>query len=371
MRLPRLRFPVRMLLLLVAMVTLGLLGWRVYRDGLETDWLLLRLRHGNLAARRAAAARARDAMGESVAQTLFGSLQASPPTPQAQAARQQGQRRQAEILLPALAEVAKDPDPSCRAEALHALAFLAALHAPKSQKPAIFHRVLEATHDPEVSVRTVAVSSLTNLVSWDEPAVVGAIRSALEDPAIAVRREAAWQLGILGMTVPTSQPEAASLLVPLVAGRDDPAVRIKAIEALCLFGKDGNRHPPETGPDVVPPLVAALRDPEVEVRRAAAMVLGHDERSPKGGRVSWWETRKESIIPALQRSLTDDDRTVREDAALALFVMGRREPILKERMQDAASNPDRRSIRPFEEGLEQWQAEQDPGQPAVPKDDAP
>jgi hypothetical protein len=52
MRLPRPRFRIRTLLLVVALVAFALVAQRAYRDGLETHWLLLKLRYGDVATRR-------------------------------------------------------------------------------------------------------------------------------------------------------------------------------------------------------------------------------------------------------------------------------------------------------------------------------
>ena len=104
---------------------------------------------------------------------------------------------------------------------------------------------------------------------------------------------------MLGVIVPATQFDAASILIPLLASREESRVRVNAAWAICYFGKDRDRHPPGAGPDVVPALVAALHDPHVDVRRAVAVILGLTTFDPRGRRITAWDRRKDSIIPAL------------------------------------------------------------------------
>jgi HEAT repeat protein len=260
----------------------------------------------------------------------------------------------------------KAPDAACRAEVLKALGFLAALHAPESEKLTVLRQILAATRDEDAVVRAAAVGSLASLAGCDMGAVVDAIRSALADPSVDVREAAAWELGWLGVVLPEAQPDAASILMPLLAGRDDPRVRVKAAQALSLFGVDGRRHPPGAGPDVAPALAAALRDPEVDVRRAAAAILGLTTRGARGRAISAWDKRKDSIVPALDAALSDDDEAVREDSALALFALGRRAPGVVELIEQAARDPNRPTRSKFELALRAWEAEQEVLAPAEP-----
>jgi hypothetical protein len=66
MRLRKIRFRIRTLLLLVALVALGLFAQRIYRDGPEAHWLVLKLRYGNVAMRRSAALQARESEGRAM-----------------------------------------------------------------------------------------------------------------------------------------------------------------------------------------------------------------------------------------------------------------------------------------------------------------
>lgn len=219
-----------------------------------------------------------------------------------------------------------------------------------------------------------AVGSLSGLASRDTGAVLDAIRSALGDPSIEVREKATYELGMLGVIVPTSQPDAASILIPLLASREVARVRAKAAWGMCYFGVDGRRHSPETGPDVVPALVAALDDPDVDVRRTAAVILGSTTFIAGGGKISAWDQRKGSIIPALDAATADDDEAVREESALALFALGRRDPVVIELIEQAVDDPARSQKSKFESALQGWEAEQEASaavEPADPSDSAP
>jgi hypothetical protein len=374
MRLPRLRLRLRTLLLLVALVALALIGQRIYHDGPEAHWLLLKLRYGNIEARRSAAVQARQSEGEAMFHNLVDSVLSGPANPQTSEARWRRRQRRAELLLPALNHAAKDPDANCRADALRALHFLASLHASESEKLLALRQILAATRDRDDSVRTAAAGSLAGLADRDTGAVINAIRSALADPSVVVRQAATRELGMLGVIVPATQPDAASILIPLLAGREDPRVRVKAAWGMCYFGVDHRRHPPGAGPDVVPALVAALHDPDVDVRRTAAVILGSTTFDARGRAISSWDRRKDSIIPALKAAIDDVDKAVREESALALFALGQRDLVIIELIEQAVRDPARSQKSGFESALKEWQVERetkDPVEPDTPEDGAP
>jgi HEAT repeat protein len=370
MRLPRLRHRIRTLLLLVALVALALIGQRIYQDGPEAHWLLLKLRYGTVAARRSATIQARKSEGEATFHDFTGPILFGPPSARALEAQWRHRHRRAKLLLPALADAAKDPDPSCRANALRALNVLASLHASESDKLLTLRQIVAATRDPDDSVRTAAVSSLGGLADRDTSAAVDAIRSVLTDPSVEVRLAATRELGMLGVIIPATQPDAASILIPLLASREDSRVRIGAAWGLFYFGVDRRRHPPGTGPDVVPALVAALHDLDVDVRRAAAMILGSTTFDARGRLISSWDRRKAQIVPTLNAAISDDDKAVREESALAMFALGQRDSAIIELIEQAAREPDRPMKARFESAVRERQAEQKPGahvEPATPE----
>ena len=57
-----------------ALAALALVGQRVYRDGPETHWLLLKLRYGNVQARRSAALQVHRSEGTAMLQNILGTI---------------------------------------------------------------------------------------------------------------------------------------------------------------------------------------------------------------------------------------------------------------------------------------------------------
>jgi HEAT repeat protein len=370
MRLPRFHIRVRTLSLLVALVALALVGKRVYREGPEAHWILLKLRFGNVEARRSAAARIKQAEGAAMFQGLFPDFFSSTTNPQALPEYWRGRKRRAELFLPVLLRVVKDPDAGCRARALEALAVLAPPNASDSVSSLVLRALLEAIRDKDDSVRTVAVGSLAGLGKDPKP-VLKAIRSALADPSVEVRQAAARGLGQLALIVPTSQSDVASILIPLLASREEPRVRVTAAWTLGLFGSDQRRHPAGAGPDVVPALIAALSDPEVDVRRAAITTLGSTSYDARSRVISVWEKRKDSILPYLVTATSDGDKTTRENSALALFAMGNRDPAIIQLIEQVASDPARSQQSKFELALKEWQTERKTSAPVGPDSPEP
>ena len=197
----RFRLRVRTLLSLVVLVALVLTGLRVYNDGPESHWLLLKLRYGKVEARRSAAARAWELGVSGMFQNVIAPVVMGPDDPQGSEASCRLQKRRAELLCPALIQTIKDPDPICRANALKALAILTFLNASDSDKSLVLPHILAAARDPDASVRAAAVGSMASLAGQDTAGVIDAIRSALTDSSVEVRQAAAWELGMLRMNL--------------------------------------------------------------------------------------------------------------------------------------------------------------------------
>jgi hypothetical protein len=357
MRRPRVRISIRSLASLIAVVALLLVGWRVYREGPEAHWMLLKLRYGDVETRRAAAAEVHKEEARFLLRAFFEDM-SGPPNPQTLEVRHR-HRRWAELLLPALIRATKDPDPACRINALKASSSLATFYATELLKDRVFHLSLAAMHDPDESVRAAAMASVPGgLGRRDAETLIEAYRTALSDPAVAVRRAAAERLGMFAVGEPEIQADVATILMGVLASREDPGVRAKAISGLWVFGLDRRRGP--DCPDVVPALVATLRDPAVEVRRKAAEVLGRTTIDTQCRPVSDWDLRKATILPAIERALMDEDRTMREEAALALFGLGRREPGLIELIEKGAGDTDRARQHRFAEAIAAWKEESEP-----------
>lgn len=355
MRLPRFRFHIRTLLLIVALVALALVGQRIYRDGPEAHWLVLKLRYGNVETRRAAANEVWHGDHEAIHDAfdyVFGF--ASPTTLDTQMQRRQ---RRATLLLPAVARAAKDQDAICRANALGALDRLASFDASEQERSLALRQILEAMGDPEPEVREEAIASMVSLAACDTPAVIRAIRLALADPSAQVRLTATQQLGRLGYVVPLTQLDVASILIPILASREDSRIRVSAAWGLS-FGVDDRRYPPDAGPDVVPALLRALKDPDVDVRREAAHMLGLTRPDSEERAISSWARRKDSIIPGLTRTTADPDKETRENAALALFAFGHRDRFVIDLIEQAVLDPSRDYSQKvaFESALNDWRA---------------
>jgi HEAT repeat protein len=359
MRLPRFRFRIRTLLLLVAFVAVALVAQRIYLDGPDAHWIVLKLRYGNAETRRSAALQARESEHVGMFHAMIDAVFSTAGSQQTSQAQRRRGRRRAELLLPALCRAAGDPDAGCRASALSALNLLACLYGSKTEKSVVLRQIIAATRDRDGSVRTAAVLSLAGLANCETGAVIDAIRSALADPSVEVRQAAARELGILGATVPETQADVASILIPLLASREDARVRVQAASGMCYFGTDSRRRPAGAGPDVVPALVAVLDDSDVDVRRTSASVLALTTFAGRGRKLSAWDRRKDSIIPALKKALADADKAVREESALALFAFGEREGAVIELIEQAVGDPGRSQKSDFELALKVWQGERE------------
>ncbi len=265
-------------------------------------------------------------------------------------------RGRTERLLPALIRATKDPDPICRINALKAASAMATLYAPEPLKDRVFRNSLAAMHDPDESVRAAAMGAVPGgLGPRDAETLVAAMQAALGDPVVGVRRAAAERLGMFAVGQLEIQADVATILMGVLASREDPGVRAKAISGLWVFGLDRRRGP--ACPDVVPALVAALRDPEVVVRRWAAVILGRTTIDAQCRPVSDWDLRKAAILPAVERALMDEDREMREEAALALFGLGRRDPALIELIEKGDGDPNRARQLRFQRAVAAWKEE--------------
>ena len=151
----------------------------------------------------------------------------------------------------------------------------------------------------------------------------------------AQRTLAAQALGVL-------KPPPREAIPPLAAALRDPEgdVRANVVYTLTRLG-----HQPGGGPGVTPALLTALKDPEPGVRRAAAGAFRSMEAPPRGAIAALVETLRDpnaevraeaafglmgfhspparEAVPALSSAFTQDpDRQVRINAARALGLMG-------------------------------------------------
>src|SRR5947209_7255909 len=200
--------------------------------------------------------------------------------------------------------------------------------------------LLEALADPDDATREEAAQALA---AQPDTKATEALIEALEDEYWAVRTVAAEALGRLG------DSQAIKGLIALFKD-SSKLVRVSATIALTQIGDA-----------TVEPLIAGLKDENFQVRLHSVQALGGITSDYPTGR-SW--LRDSRPVPHLIALLKDKDRAVREDAAIALGMIGDPSavPALVEAMQDGAVRvraimalgmiADRRSVEPLIRVLE-------------------
>ena len=147
--------------------------------------------------------------------------------------------------------------------------------------------------DPERQLANQAAVALSRC----GPAAVPGLTIALRDPNPEVRSLACSTLSQIGRPAATAAAELAVLL-------SDPDPQLVALAAHALT---------TVGPEAVPHLVAALDHPLPLVREKAAFALGQVGYSAR------------SALPALERSLEDENPGVRKYARAALRAIAPRQ----------------------------------------------
>lgn len=156
-------------------------------------------------------------------------------------------------VFPVLVAALADPEPLRRAGAAEALGRLGGEAAGQA--------LLNHLADPEPDVRAAVASGIGIAVGQAaDPAVIAALLPLLSDPHPDVRRAGATALGRIGNPV-AAVPLAQALMVP-----GQPLLVRRALAAALA-------HVPH--PDTQPQLLAALSDPDPQVRGYAARTLGH------------------------------------------------------------------------------------------------
>jgi HEAT repeat protein len=216
-----------------------------------------------------------------------------------------GGPRVIEVLIPMLGDVIKE----CRDGAMDDLVSLGATH-PSDGSP--IDRLVAALRDERWRVREGAARAL-GLIR-DKRAVDGLI-AALRDRDGAVRTVAAEALGRLG------DPKAIKALMTLFK---DSSKLVRASATIALT---------QIGDATVDPLIEGTKDENFQVRLHSVQALGGITSDYPTGR-SW--LRDARPVPHLIRVLKDKDRAVREDAAIALGMIGHPDavPALIEALQD-------------------------------------
>ena len=271
---------------IVASIVCAMLVWRMRRA--YADALVAALRAGRYevftAGERAFAGFRGDANAIRIACTVLN----DPKPGMRRLAAQMLARTHATSSAPWLIKAMHDPDPEVRA------AIVDALHALDCREAACDLAAL--LDDGDAAVRARVLRALPGLQPQATPAVLASIETLLGDPDLQVRAQAAVAMAHYG-EAPRALPALNALL------RDPaPGVRCRALGAL---GEIATRAPASFD---IGPVVGALRDPSVAVRRAACQTLGL--------------ARSEAAIEPLAGSLSDSDASVRGAAAEALKSMG-------------------------------------------------
>jgi HEAT repeat protein len=190
----------------------------------------------------------------------------------------------------ALTAALGDPDPRARHAAAVALGRFRP--DPRVAVPAL----IEAAGDADHEVRAEAMNGLADFM--EDEAARAAVLAAIGDGDTFVRLRA---IGALAWRpTPARLPTIRAAVAPML--RDpDRFVRASAVEILC-------RNSLMSSPDA-PELVAALSDPDPEVRRRAATFLPYRLGS-------------RTVIPALVRAMTDPEPWVRLGAVRRLGSIG-------------------------------------------------
>jgi len=199
-------------------------------------------------------------------------------------------------------------------------------------------------NDNMMEVQSEAVSAMASIGVSTVPKLI----ACLKDERWRVREQAAKTLGLL------KDPQAVQGLMITCRDRDG-AVKSAAAEALGRIGdpkaipaliklfKDPSKIVRETagtalvyiGEESIPALINALKDPHFVIRCHGVRALGGMTTDYQVGR-AW--TKDSRVVDALVEALKDEDRAVREDATIALGIIGDPRAVdgLIEAMKDGA-----------------------------------
>lgn len=197
-------------------------------------------------------------------------------------------------------------------------------------------------NDNMMEVQSDAVTAMASM----GPDTIPQLLPCLKDEKWRVREQAAKTLGLL------KDAQAVSALM-LVCRDRDGAVKSAAAEALGRIGdpkavptliklfKDNSKIVRETagtalvqiGDESIPALLETLNDPHFVIRCHGIRALGGMTTDYQIGR-AW--TKDPRVVDALIKALKDEDRAVREDATMALGIIGdtKAVPGLMEAMKD-------------------------------------
>jgi HEAT repeat protein len=175
--------------------------------------------------------------------------------------------------------------------------------------------VLQRLRDPSGEVRHWAAIALGRLgaAAASHPQVIPALRRVLYDPDKDVRPWATDALERMRKAA-AQRPEVTpapvrTLFLPIGLGWHDDTRSMAAGAARWLRWKTWKGKAAAHNPEGMPILVAALLDPDKDVRLCAAIELGHVKEA---------SAHYPEMIPVLIGALRGPDKDVRHDAAVAL-----------------------------------------------------
>jgi HEAT repeat protein len=270
----------------------------------------------------------------------------------------------------ALTAAIRDPDPSARHAAAVALAWL------RPDPQAVIPVLIEAAEADDIEGRSAAIDALGECA--DDAPARAAILAAVGDRDYRIRWHAINALG--WRPTPARLPTIRAAVSPAL--KDEKGiVRAAAVEILC-------RHRLTSSVDA-PELVAALSDPDSEVRVRAAVFLpcrpGSRAIIPALARATtdpefrvrlgavqhlgWIGLDAEDALPALRRATEDREEPVRREAAEAIRTIeakaeALRDGVLPHAIADLAS-PDPDTRRSAAESLRDFGPRSAPAIPAL------
>jgi uncharacterized protein (TIGR02996 family) len=189
-----------------------------------------------------------------------------------QAAALLGTMRAKRAVKNELAKGLDSPDPAERLAAVQAMASLRTKTAVDS--------LCKALADPSDKVRIAAAQQLRSLASPTMTAVVEPLRRALVDTSPAIRDSVVGALGKIGPAAAAAVPDLLRIL-PAAVGRE----RVDVVWAIVRIGVGL--------PEILDVVLAALRDPDEQVRYQARTAL------------PGWKTVPQSALPAILEFVRD------------------------------------------------------------------
>ncbi len=169
------------------------------------------------------------------------------------------------------------------------------------QGPGAITALVEVLNDEDQEVRLAAARALGEM-GPQALAALSVLEKRLKLNAATVSLEASICL----LAMQKIAPQSALDYLTAALHETDPRIRIQAVRGFCLLKREAKTVVPKT---VVPVLVTALEEPDAEVRREAAEVLGEVGPQARAG------------LPALKKQLKRKAATASLEASTCLLAM--------------------------------------------------